>query len=115
MLDASKSGCINHPGIEAAHRCKQCGKPVCQSCTVPGPTGMFCSGVCKEKHEAFLQRARQFDDKKSRKPISARIRGFLGWIIVLLAICLLVGVVSTIFELPVFSPLTRTVRGIIGI
>lgn len=61
MALGAPSSCINHPGVEASGRCKQCGKPFCNACAVAGPTGRFCSDTCKEKHQAFIQRAQQLD------------------------------------------------------
>lgn len=64
MPQAIGSGCVNHPSVEAAGRCKQCGKPFCTTCRIQGPTGNFCSEGCKASHENFTQRAQQLDSMK---------------------------------------------------
>ncbi len=60
------TGCINHPGVEAVARCRQCGKPVCGACVVIGPSGKFCSESCRDQHQRFIERARELDLKKGR-------------------------------------------------
>jgi hypothetical protein len=56
------SYCINHPAIEATARCRQCRKPVCDVCAVPGAQGIFCSGECRDQFAEFLERARKMDE-----------------------------------------------------
>jgi len=77
MLDARLSGCINHPGIEAKGRCKQCGTPFCSTCEVKSAGGRFCSTVCRDKYEQFAARARQLDRHPPRGGILMRLRIFL--------------------------------------
>ena len=114
MLEGSKSGCINHPGVEATVRCKQCGKPVCDACVVQGPTGLFCSTVCKEKHQAFMTRAQQLEAKKAGSSLGARLRGAVGFLLLVAVVLGAVGVVATVFEVPVLSGLVRQARVVIG-
>lgn len=76
MLDGKLSGCINHPGVEATVRCKQCAKPVCGSCVVTGPTGRFCSIECRDRHEAFVKRARELKDAPRRSHWLRNLRRF---------------------------------------
>jgi len=82
------SACINHPAVEATGRCKQCTKPFCDACAVPGATGLFCSAACKEKHELFVQRAAKLDDMQRDTSFFAklwiRIRKLLVFAIVIL-------------------------------
>ena len=63
MLDPTASGCINHPGIEASARCKQCSRPVCGQCVIQSPQGNFCSGECSDKFAHFSGRAEQMDQR----------------------------------------------------
>ncbi|MCX5772677.1 MAG: hypothetical protein NTZ09_20730 [Candidatus Hydrogenedentes bacterium] len=90
MLDARLSGCINHPGIEATGRCKQCGTPFCGACEVPSANGRFCSAVCSEKYEQFTARARQLDKHAPRCGILMRLRILIlklaVWVIAIAAI-----------------------------
>lgn len=114
MLDGTQSGCINHPGVEALARCKQCGRPVCGSCVVSGPTGNFCSQPCKEKHQAFMGKAQQLDGK-ARGGLFAKLRAMCAWIIILAAVCFALGVVATAVEIPVLSDIVFQIRGRIGL
>lgn len=109
------SVCINHPGVEAVGRCKQCGKPFCNACKVSGPTGFFCSAECKQKHEVFVQRAQQLDSKKGGLGFGRLMRRGIGLIMVILIIAIALGVFGTIFQVPVLSPMVRSVRSMIGI
>ncbi|MFP4502474.1 MAG: B-box zinc finger protein [Candidatus Hydrogenedentota bacterium] len=100
MVDATRSACINHPGVEATHRCKQCGRPVCDTCTIMGPTGRFCSENCRTTHEAFVQRARQLETK-TRVGFGVRLRNFLGSLIVVVIVAAVVLGIGHFFEVPV--------------
>jgi len=113
MLDGSQSGCVNHPGVEATVRCKQCGRPVCDSCTVQGPTGRFCGDPCKQKHEAFAQSA-QAQNVKVGGSLFTRLKNGVVTLIIVAAVLVAAGVACTVFEVPVLSDLTRAVRGMIG-
>jgi ferredoxin len=107
-------GCAFHPGIEVVARCKQCGRGVCAACVVKGSTGVFCSAACKERHEAFAQRARELEGR-ARVPIFTRLRNLIGWVIVALAVCLALGVVGSVFPVPFLTPIVYQVRAVIGI
>jgi len=113
-MKGTESGCINHPGIEATHRCKQCNKPVCDACVVPGPTGRFCSTACKEKHEAFTRQAQRMEGR-ARSGLFVKLRKLAGALLLVLAVCLALGVIGTVFTVPVLSDIVYQVRGIIGI
>lgn len=113
-MGAAMGGCINHPGIEAAARCKMCAKPVCKACVKPGPTGNFCSDVCRQKHEQFAVRAQQLDGK-ARSSFFPKVRAFIVSLLVVIVGLGAVGFVATMFEIPLLSGITRVVRGFIGI
>jgi hypothetical protein len=113
MLEGTRSGCINHPGVEALARCKQCGKPVCGTCVVSGPAGNFCSEVCKEKHQTFMSRAQQLDGR-ARGTMFVKLRKLAGGLIVLAAVCVAVGVIATAVEIPVLTDLVYRIRGLVG-
>lgn len=114
MVDITRSACINHPSIEATVRCKQCGTPVCNACMVAGATGRFCSNACRDKHQAFVQRAQQLDGK-ARTSFFAKLRRWAGWLIMAALVAVVLGVVGTLFEVPVLTPLVYQVRGMIGV
>ena len=103
MVDVTASGCINHPGVEATARCKQCGKPVCGACTVHGPTGKFCSEVCKEKHEGFMQRAQQMQQGSRRTGDIAKLKRLLIKLVIWIVALVAVGFGAIYFQIPVLS------------
>jgi len=112
MPEAIGSGCINHPSVEAAGRCKQCGKPFCTTCHISGPTGNFCSEGCKAAHENFTQRAQQLDSMQ-KSAVGTKL-WFLGKKILFFGVIIvIVGFVAGYFgiEVPVLSNLLRSVTG----
>jgi hypothetical protein len=113
MVEATRSACINHPGIEATHRCKQCGKPVCDTCVVLGPTGRFCSENCKTTHENFVQRARQLETK-TRSGFGMRLRNAFGFLIVAVVVTAVVLGIGFFFEVPVLRDIAARLLGLIG-
>ncbi len=115
MPQGMPTGCINHPGVEAVARCRQCATPVCNACVVAGPTGRFCSFECREKHEKFVKDAQGCElGKRPRGGFSRTLRSLVSSAVVLAAVLLALGVVCTFFEVPVLSDLTRMVRGRVG-
>ncbi|HEX73151.1 MAG TPA: hypothetical protein ENN65_07530 [Candidatus Hydrogenedentes bacterium] len=114
MVEASRSSCINHPGVEATVRCKQCGTPVCDTCVESGPTGRFCSPACRQKHEAFMQRAQQMDGR-ARSGVFVKLRGLIGSIIIILVVLAVIGVAATLFPIPILSDLVFQLRGMLNI
>ncbi len=114
MMDGTKSSCINHPAVEATARCKQCGKPVCNTCVEQGPTGRFCSPACRQKHEAFMKRSQELDGK-ARSSTFIKLRSLLGTLIIVAAALLVLGVVGSLMEVPVLSEVVWKIREILGI
>lgn len=113
-LGGRTSTCLNHPGIEAVGRCKQCGKPFCGACKVMGPTGLFCSAECKEKHETFVQRAQALESRKGSVSILVKLRKLLNTVVVIVILALILGVLGTLFEIPVLSDLVVRARDMVG-
>lgn len=114
MLKGTATACPNHPSIEATVRCKQCSKGVCDACAVPGATGVFCSEVCRDKHAIFYQRAQELDGK-AQSTMMLQARKFITSLIVVAAVLFALGVVGTMFFVPILTPIVEMVRGIIGI
>jgi hypothetical protein len=77
-----ESACINHPAIEATHRCKQCGKPVCGDCRVQAPKGNFCSENCLDTYQQFIERAEQLDRATPKPSQLWRLRRIVQRLIV---------------------------------
>ncbi len=115
MVGAKTIGCINHPGIEAIGRCRQCSKPVCSSCGIRGPAGLYCSDICREKHETFVQRAKALDlERSTRRGLFFHLRNLLGSLLFLAVVLFALGFTASIIYIPVLSEITMTVRGFIG-
>lgn len=114
MMDGTRSSCINHPGVEATVRCKQCGKPVCNTCVVQGSTGRFCSDSCHQRHEAYTQRAQELDGK-ARGSAFIKLRSILGTLIIIAAALVALGVVGSFMDVPVLSDVVWKIRDILGI
>ena len=107
MIDASMSGCINHPGIEAVARCKQCGKPVCSSCVITGSTGRFCSESCQERHEKFIGRAQELQRHSRSTGFLQRLTRALIKTAIAIAALVLLGFVAVFFDVPVVAGIIR--------
>jgi len=114
MLSPSVSGCINHPGVEAVARCKQCGKPVCSSCVVKGPTGQFCGEQCKDRHEKFIGRAQEMQRNSRSTGAFQKLKIALIKLVILLVAIILLGFVMVYFNVPVASDIVRKVLQILS-
>ena len=101
MIDARMSGCINHPGIEAVARCKQCGKPVCGACVITGPTGRFCGESCKEKHEKFVERAQEMQRSSRSTGGLVKLRRFLIKLVIFIVAIGALGFAAVYLDVPV--------------
>jgi hypothetical protein len=44
--------CANHPGVETAVSCSDCGKPICPDCMVAAPVGMKCRECARQPRSA---------------------------------------------------------------
>ena len=113
MLDGTASTCVNHPGMEANYRCKVCGKPVCGGCVRRAPTGNFCSDNCQKKHEQFSQRAATLDSKGG-SGLFVKLKGTIINIIIFVVALAVVGVIGSMWDIPVLSDLVFKVRGMLN-
>jgi len=116
MTKGIASVCVTHPAVEAIGRCKVCNKPFCGACRVQGPTGNFCSQACKEKHEAYVQRAQQLEE---RKPSFFKGSTFRRWVkrgVILVVVLLIVSVVAAFmdYDIPLIGGFGRWVRNLTG-
>jgi len=105
---------LNHPGVEAAFRCKQCAKPVCRSCVLSTPHGNFCSDACKEKFEAFAERAQALDAKRGGGGL-VRLRRVVIKLIFFTAVFLGACWLCAAYEVPVLSGWVWQIRDRLGI
>lgn len=115
MVDATQSACINHPGIEAVVRCKQCGTPVCKACVKVGPTGQFCSDICNQKHQQFTKRAQSMNTAPAPSALGPKIRAFVTAVAIVAGVIVVVGIIASFIEIPVISNITFRVRELIGV
>jgi len=116
MPKALATGCIHHPAVEAVAHCHQCSKPVCGACVVAGPTGKFCSFECQDRHAQFMKNAQGCELKgKPGGGFSRVVRRLMGQLVFLAVALACLGILCTMFEVPVLSDWTRTVRGMIGL
>lgn len=113
MLDPTLSGCINHPGVEATTRCRQCGKPVCGTCTVVGPTGKFCSEVCREKHEQFVRRAQTMEQRSKMRGGFGRVRRALIKLTIFIGVICAIGYAAVKLDVPVAAVIFRKLFALI--
>jgi len=107
-----RADCINHRGVEAVARCKQCNKAVCKSCLVVSAKGRFCSEACRDSYEEFFKRAQEAEARKGPSAKGAKALQFVGKILVLLLALVFIGAVLTFFDLvdiPMLSELVRKV------
>lgn len=91
-------------------RCKQCGKPVTIQNVEKGPTGVFCSEVCRSQHEAFVEKVDAMEKRERvRAPgglvaiYTKKIAGLLG-AAVLLTLVIGFFAVKLGVSIPVISP-----------
>ncbi len=109
MVAPTASGCINHPGVEAVARCKQCGKPVCGACVVTGPTGRFCGDPCKEKHEKFIERAQDMQRNSKSTGGLQKLKTLLVKLVMFIVAIGALGFAAVYFDIPVVGDLVRKV------
>lgn len=102
--------------VDAVGRCKQCGAPVTLANKVAGPTGLFCSDVCRAKHEDFVQRTAQLEQRgPGGLSIGFLVRRLVRSAVALVVLLALVGAVSVLFEIPVLAPFFRGLFAMVGL
>ena len=109
MLDARRSGCINHPGVEAVIRCKQCGTAVCGACVVATACGHFCSETCSNKYEAFARRAQDLEPFRYGPGWLAKLKRFFIKLVIFLILLAGMGYAGLYFNIPPVADVVRKV------
>lgn len=115
MPEGIRSACVNHPGVEAVIRCKQCGKPVCSACMVSGPSGRFCSDGCQQRHFAFMKRAQELETKKRAPGGLAMLRKIVAAVLVIGAAVGAALFVGYLFDVPVLKDFALKAMQLTGI
>lgn len=118
MTGAKMIGCINHPGVEAMGRCRQCSKPVCKQCGFVTSTGMYCSEACQDKHQDFMKRAVDVDvdlNKRQRRSLRQKFGGLVTFLVIVAVVILGLGLLSIFVHIPYLSYWTITVRTFLGL
>lgn len=91
--------------VDVTGRCKQCGAPVTDLDRVKGPTGIFCSVECKERHENFMRRAAQLEAGRPRGGGGLRrlFRKFVGKVFALAVLLAFICALGMFFKIPILS------------
>lgn len=101
--------------VDVVGRCKQCGQPVTQFNKVKGPTGMFCSESCRERHESFVKKAASSESKQGGGfGIKYKLKRLISWIVTIVVLAAVIGGFALFFEIPVLTPLVRRILGQLG-
>ena len=97
--------------LDEIGRCKQCGRPLTLANEVTGPTGHFCSAVCKEKHEAFTRRAHALDmqDRAQGSGLARSLTRLVSKLIVLAVVLAVLGAVGMYFKIPFLNDVAQSV------
>lgn len=116
MTGAKMIGCINHPGVEAMGRCRQCSKPVCKECGYVAPAGMYCSQACQDKHEDFMKRAVDVDlNKRQKRSLRQRFGGLVTFVVIVTVVALGLLLLSRVIHIPYVSYWSITVFTFLGL
>jgi hypothetical protein len=105
---------------EEVGRCKQCGAAVTFSGRVQGPTGLFCSESCRTRHEEFIRKTRQLEERQQKSGrmwfwrIKRLVTTVIGKLIVLALLAGFLVVIGSIFTIPVLTPVAEWVRALLG-
>ena len=106
--------------MDVIAHCKQCGGPITSHTKVLGPTGVFCSEVCREKHENFVQRAAALESPERKRSTGyitwLRIRGTVARIVAILVLIVFMAAVFTeAVNVPVLTPFFTALRRLVGL
>ncbi len=116
MTGAKTIGCINHPGVDAVGRCRQCSKPVCKQCGIVSTNDLYCSEACREKYEQYMHRAQSRESEKEYKPgFFPQLRQLLGIVITFAVILFVLGCVASLTYIPLLTDVTTRIRSLLGI
>lgn len=104
------------PDAVVLGQCAQCGGPVTTKARVEAASGVFCSEDCREKYDAFRERATAYEDRPHRAPINWKFTA-IRWVrklIGLTIVFVLLGCVALLFKIPVLLPFYRGVLNVLG-
>jgi hypothetical protein len=76
---AQTTYCVNHPTVETALRCNQCGDYICARCAVHTPTGYRCR-TCIKSHQKVYDTSKPMDGVFA--VVVAGVLSFLGSLLV---------------------------------
>ena len=103
-------------GIDMGMRCKQCNQPITSANIAESAFGTFCSDSCKEKYEAFGQRAQQLESMRKPRSFARLLKTFIGKLIVILILLVALGVLGAVMpEIPVLGDAVRVIREKLGV
>jgi len=103
-------------GVDMGMRCKQCNQPITSGNMTQSAMGVFCSEGCRDKYEAFVERAQQLESMRKPRAFSRVLKSFIGKVAVILILLIALGILGTVMpDIPVLSGLVRTVRDALGI
>ncbi len=69
---ATPTYCVNHPKVETAVSCSNCGKPICPDCMVMAPVGIKCRDCARQPRSA---RVTLRPDKAAKAAAAAFLAG----------------------------------------
>ena len=75
--------CFNHPDAPATTMCHQCHRPICKSCSLVSPQGIFCSPECALLHRDAKSRLQEGEPKAM-----TRLETILKLLVAFVLICL---------------------------
>ena len=77
--------CINHKDVPSATMCHQCHKPICKSCSLVTPQGIFCAPECGILFREFKEKMKEGKPKeiggfftKAAATFVCSVVGFMG-------------------------------------
>jgi hypothetical protein len=86
---------------------------------VKGPTGIFCSGDCRSRHENFVTKASELDDqRRSGSGLTLlKLRRLLSTLLVLSVVAFCAGWLAGLYgyRIPFITRFYEAVRGMIGL
>ena len=103
-------------GVDMGMRCKQCNQPITSGNMTQSAMGVFCSEGCRDKYEAFVERAQQLESMRKPRSFARLLKTFIGKLIVILILLVALGVLGAVMpEIPVLGDAVRVIREKLGV